>query len=92
MTESPDEIEAVHARHPEVEHDHVGIDGIEDGEPVLAVDSLEDLELALEGHPVQGPPGRIVVYHEHGRHWDSPLRLRLSQARCQLQRLGTTAT
>ena len=68
MAEPPDEIETIHLWHSEIEHDHVRLDGVEHRKTFLTVRRLEDLELAFERHPVEGSPGRIIVYDKHSRH------------------------
>jgi hypothetical protein len=55
-------------RHPEVEHDDIRPHPVEGSQRVEPVHRLKDLEVALEGHPVESPPSRIVVDHEHLHH------------------------
>ena len=92
VAEPPDEIETIHLRHSEIEHDHVRLDGVEHGKTLLAVRRLEDLELTFEGHPVESSPGRIIIDDKHSRHtgdtsWPCP-----TQAGCQVKMFATAPT
>src|SRR6266487_62872 len=66
-----EESHSIEVRHAEVEDDDVGPHTIEGGQGVESVDRLEDFEVALEAHPVQCPPSRIIVDEEHLCHGGS---------------------
>src|SRR5438132_836272 len=77
LAQEPD---AVEVRHAQVEHDDVGLHALQGRQRVETVHGFEDLEVALEAHPVQRSPRGVIVHHEHPRH----AQVLLAKGRCRI--------
>src|SRR5215468_1460788 len=66
--QSSNEVGSVHPGHANVEDDNVRVDGVNHLQPLPAIAGFENLKVALEGHAVEGTPGRVIVYDQHLHH------------------------
>jgi len=63
--------------------DHVRVDSSERLQPLLPVAGFVDFKVAVEGHAVERPPGRIIVYDQHLHHRLPLLGRGSAQRECQ---------